>query len=197
VSIVVGLTAVGVFFQGVYLLTSIGLNITKQTRYYPIATITAACVNVGLNFLLIPRLGIVGAGWANAAAYGVQAWLGYRLSQRFYPIAYEWGRIVRVCGAAAAAYLTAIALPSIQLPVNPRSTLASVPDILARGTAVVVMFVSLLAMTGFFHASELNALRALRRKGQPPRRQMRSADSTEMAGDVAATDLEPPDEPDR
>lgn len=197
VSIVVGLTAVGVFFQGVYLLTSIGLNITKQTRYYPVATITGACVNVGLNFLLIPRLGIVGAGWANAAAYGVQAWLGYTLSQRFYPIAYEWGRIVRVCGAAAAAYLTAMALPSIQLPVNQRSTLASVPDIFARGTAVVVVFAALLTISGFFHASELDALRALRRKGQRPRRQVRSADSTEMAGDVAATDLEPPDEPDR
>ena len=32
----------GVLFQGVYLLTSIGLNITKQTRYYPVATIAAA-----------------------------------------------------------------------------------------------------------------------------------------------------------
>ena len=28
----------GVFFQGVYLLTSIGLNITKRTQYYPVST---------------------------------------------------------------------------------------------------------------------------------------------------------------
>jgi O-antigen/teichoic acid export membrane protein len=195
VSVVVALTALGVFFQGVYLLTSIGLNITKRTQYYPIATITAAGVNVGLNFVLIPRLGIVGAGWANAIAYGVQAWLGYTLSQRFYRIAYEWGRIVRICGAAAAGYLAAIAVPSIHPPVDPRSSLAAVPDILARGAIVLSVFGGLLTITGFFHAAELDAVRALRRRGQPPMRQVRAADSTEMAGDIVATDLEPPDEP--
>ena len=34
---------------------------------------TAAATNIGLNFVLIPRLGIVGAAWANGAAYAVQA----------------------------------------------------------------------------------------------------------------------------
>ena len=37
----------GVLFQGVYLLTSIGMNITKQTRYYPVATVAAAATSVG------------------------------------------------------------------------------------------------------------------------------------------------------
>ena len=37
---VVAWTSVGVFFQGVYLLTSIGLNITRRTRYYPVSTAT-------------------------------------------------------------------------------------------------------------------------------------------------------------
>jgi O-antigen/teichoic acid export membrane protein len=197
VSIVVALTALGVFFQGIYLLTSIGLNITKRTQYYPVATIAAAGVNVGLNFLFIPRLGIVGAGWANAIAYAVQAALGYMLSQRFYPIAYEWGRIARICAAATAGYLAGIAVPSIHLPVDPRSALAAVPDLLERGTIVVIVFGGLLAITGFFHAAELRAVRALLRKAQPPARRIRAADSTEMAGDIVATDLEPPDEADR
>ena len=37
---------VGVVFQGFYLLTSIGLNITKHTEYYPVATAIGAVVNV-------------------------------------------------------------------------------------------------------------------------------------------------------
>ena len=82
-------TAVGVLSPGLYLLTSIGLNITKHTRYYPVSTIAGAGCNVGLNFVLIPRFGILGAAWANAAAYAVQAAVAYRFSQRFYPIAYE------------------------------------------------------------------------------------------------------------
>ena len=65
-------TAVGVFFYGIYLLTSIGLNITKQTQFYPVSTAIGAAANLGLNFLLIPHYGIVGAAWANAAAYALR-----------------------------------------------------------------------------------------------------------------------------
>lgn len=194
VSLVVGFTSLGVFFQGVYLLTSIGLNITKQTQYYPVATMTAAAVNVGLNVLLIPRMGIVGAGWANFVAYAVQAALGYILSQRFYRIDYEWGRIARVCVAAVVAYVIAMMLPSIRPSIDAHKVVAWVPDVLARGTAVVVVYVGLLVLTGFFHSGELAALKALRRQGQPAQAHVRAADSTEMAGDIASTDLEAPEE---
>jgi O-antigen/teichoic acid export membrane protein len=191
VSSVIAWTAVGVFFQGVYLLTSIGLNITKQTRFYPVATISAAAVNVGLNFLLIPRYGIVGAAWANGISYGVQAVLGYRLSQRYYPISYEWGRLARVCAAALTGYLIAILLPRLDVALDPRSSLAPVPDALLRGGVVVVVFGGLLFVTGFFHAEELERLRALRR-GSPPLPAQRAPDSTERAGEIVATDIEPP-----
>jgi O-antigen/teichoic acid export membrane protein len=192
VSLIVAFTSIGVFFQGFYLLTSIGLNITKQTQYYPVATISAAAVNVTLNLLLIPRLGIVGAGWANAVAYAVQAMVGYFLSQRFYPIAYEWARIARVCAAAATAYLAAILLPALPVHVDPHRAVAWVPDVLMRGTTVVIVFGGLLAVTGFFHSGELDRLRALRRRGGPSRT-TRAPDSTEMAGEVVATDIEAPE----
>jgi O-antigen/teichoic acid export membrane protein len=193
VSVIILFTGLGVFFQGLYLLSSIGLNITKRTQYYPVATMTAAAANVGLNIVLIPRLGIVGAAWANGIAYAVQAVLGYVLSQRFYPIAYEWARVTRVCGAAAVAYVAAILLPSIRLPVDPRSTLAPAGDILTRGLTVVIVFVGLLAVTGFFQPEELRRLGALRRRSQPPRPTLKSTDSTEMAGEIVATDIEVPE----
>jgi O-antigen/teichoic acid export membrane protein len=193
VGTVIAWTAIGVFFQGIYLLTSIGLNITKRTQFYPVATMTAAAANVGLNVLLIPHYGIVGAAWANGIAYAVQAVLGYVLSQRFYPIAYEWGRIARVTVAAAAAYLAAMLLPSIHLPVDPRSTLAPVPDLLARGMTVIGVYAALLGLTGFFQPEELRGLAALRRRSQPPRPTLKSTDSTEMAGEIVATDIETPE----
>ena len=193
VAVVIGFTGIGVFFQGIYLLTSIGLNITKRTQYYPVATMTAAAANVGLNLALVPRLGIVGAAWANGVAYAVQAGLGYVLSQRFYPVAYEWGRIARVVAAGAAGYVAAAALPRIPIAVDPRSTLAAVPDLLARGVTVVAVFTGLLAVTGFFHAEEIARLRALRRRSQPPAATLRAPDSTEMAGEIVATDIEAPE----
>lgn len=193
VGTVIAWTAIGVFLQGVYLLTSIGLNITKRTQYYPVATITAAATNIILNFVLIPAYGIVGAAWANGAAYAVQAGLGYTFSQRFYPIAYEWGRIVRACLAGIAAYAAARMLPSVDLAVDPRSTLAPLPDLLFRGVTVLVVFIGLLVLTGFFHAEELRRLRALRRGSAPVAATNRAPDSTEMAGEIVATDIGVPE----
>jgi O-antigen/teichoic acid export membrane protein len=193
VATVISWTAIGVFLQGVYLLTSIGLNITKQTQYYPAATMTAAATNVALNFVLIPGYGMVGAAWANGAAYAVQAGLGYAFSQRFYPIAYEWGRIVRVCLAGIAAYVAATLLPSIRIVTDTRSTLAPIPDVLARGVTVIVVFVGLLAMTRFFHADELRRLGAMRRRSAPVTATNRPPDSTEMAGEIVATDIGVPE----
>lgn len=192
VETVITWTAIGVFLQGVYLLTSIGLNITKRTEYYPVATISAALVNILLNFALVPRFGIVGAAWANGAGYGVQAVIGYVFSQRFYPIAYEWGRLLRVCAAAVVATAVARMLPSITLPVSARSILAPLPDLLLRGATVVVVFVGLLAVTKFFHAAELRRLVALgqRRPGRPT---LEAPDSTEMAGEIVATDIRVPE----
>ncbi|HET7696455.1 MAG TPA: lipopolysaccharide biosynthesis protein [Vicinamibacterales bacterium] len=193
VETVITWTAIGVFLQGFYLLTSIGLNITKRTEYYPAATLSAAAVNIVLNFALIPRFGIVGAAWANGAGYAVQAAVGYVFSQRFYPIEYEWGRLIRVCAAAGAATLAARLLPAITLPVSARSILAPVPDLLARGVTVVVVFVALLALTGFFHAAELRRLAQLRSRGAGRRPPPAPPDSTEMAGEIVATDIGVPD----
>src|SRR5438874_5696400 len=146
------LTSIGFLLQGVYLLTSIGLNITKRTLYYPIATAAAAGTNVALNFLLIPHYGIVGAAWANAAAYGTQAALGFRFSQRFYRIDYEWGRLARVADIAIVAATIARMLPSVRLVgVDPRGAMASIPDVFLRGTTVIVVYGGLLAITGFFN----------------------------------------------
>jgi peptidoglycan biosynthesis protein MviN/MurJ (putative lipid II flippase) len=193
VATVITWTAIGVFLQGFYLLTSIGLNITKRTQYYPVATMSAAAANIALNFVLIPTHGIVGAAWANGAAYAIQAGLGYTFSQRFYPIRYEWGRIARVCLAAVAAYAVAGALPSIHLAVDPRSTLAPMPDLLVRGVTVIVVFGGLLAVTRFFHADELRRLGAIRRGSAPVTATSRAPDSTEMAGEIVATDIGVPE----
>lgn len=179
---VVTWTAVGVFFYGVYLLTSIGLNITSHTSYYPVSTAVGAAVNVGLNLALVPAYGILGAAWANGAAYAIQSAIAFRFSQRFYPISYERGRIARAVGAALAGYAAAWLLPDM----------TSLAGVLARGTTVLVVMVGLLWITGFFNAAELqwlNSLR-LRRGGRAP--VTTAPDATEMAGEIVSVDV--PDE---
>jgi len=193
VETIIGFTALGVFLQGFYLLTSVGLNITKQTQFYPVATISAAVTNIALNLVLIPRFGLVGAAWANGAGYAVQAALGYVLSQRVYPVTYEWGRIARVCIAGIAAYGAAMMLPSIRLAVSARSSLAPLPDLLARGVTVVLVFVALLALLRVFRAGELRRLRMLGTRRPPVQPTSGSPQSTEQAGEIVAAGIEVPD----
>ena len=141
----------GVGLQGIYLLTSIGLNITKRTAYYPVTTGLATVAALGANLMLVPRFGAIGAAWSNVIAYGVLAAAGMALSQRFYPIRYEWARVWRL---VAAGVLAAIAG---QLVLG--STVAPLAGVLVRGTCAVAVFAATLAATGFFRPREISAAR--------------------------------------
>ena len=179
---IVAWTAVGVLFQGIYLLTSIGLNLTKHTEYYPVATMTAAGANIGLNLLLIPRFGILGAAWANAVGYALQAMIAFRFSQRFYPITYERGRLARVAAAGLIAALAGRALPEMTPWVG----------VIARGATVTASYASLLWMTGFFRREEIATLRRLRSRKPSATAAMAPPATTELAGEIVAAEL--PDE---
>jgi O-antigen/teichoic acid export membrane protein len=145
--------AAGVLFQGVYLLTSIGLNITKRTEYYPLATSAAAATSVVANLLLIPRYGVMGAAWSSTLSYAVLAAAAMGFSQRVYPMRYEWSRVGLVIVAGAA---TAIAARTL-VP----ESLAALPGLLLRGTLVALGYPLLLLAAGFFRPGERERLHAL------------------------------------
>jgi O-antigen/teichoic acid export membrane protein len=142
-----------VVLQGVYLLTSIGLNITKRTIFYPVSTGLAAATAVALNFILIPRFGMIGAAWSNAAAYGVLAISGFAFSQAVYPIRYEWARLARIAAAGALATLAG------SLILHPG--IWPLWGILLRGSTVVLTFLGTLALLGFFEPREINRARLI------------------------------------
>ena len=175
---VVGWTALAVLFQGVYLLTSIGLNLTKQTKYYPVATISAAAANVALNFALIPRFGLIGAAWANTAAYALQAALAFAFSQRFYSLTYEYGRLTRIIVVGLIAYVAGDTLP-------PLAPMLAIP---LRVLTVLVVFIGLLWISGFFKAEELAVIRRLRARPGGDAAVL-AADATELAGEIISAEL--------
>ncbi len=141
----------GVGLQGIYLLTSIGLNITKRTVYYPVATGIATAAAIGASLLLVPKYGAIGAAWSNVAAYAVLAAVGMALSQRFYPIAYDWSRLWRLVAAGILAVVTA------RLAAGP--AIAPLAGVLLRGSCAVAVFAATLAASGFFEPRELAAIR--------------------------------------
>ena len=66
VFIVVGITMSSF---ALFAIANYGLQLKKRTMQVLGITLVAALMNVGMNFLLIPRLGYMGAAWATAAAY--------------------------------------------------------------------------------------------------------------------------------
>jgi O-antigen/teichoic acid export membrane protein len=144
---------VAVTLQGWYLLTSIGMNITKHTEYYPVAAGAAALANVVANIFLIPRFGIMGPAWSNVISYAVLSGVAFVLSQRFYPIRYEYGRVARIVAAGLTGWGAAVFLV-------PQSAHPLV-GIVSKGAVVVLLFPAVLAGTGFFRARELDRLAGL------------------------------------
>lgn len=182
--------ALGVMCQGLYLVGSIGLIITRRTSSYPIATGIAAITSVTANTLLIPRFGMMGAAYSQTIAYATLMVVTVAFSQRAYPIAYEWGRLARVAAAGASAFAAGITLP----PYGPAILVLGL-----RGVAVVAVYGLVLFGTGFFTAGEYRVLLDLRQRFQArPRRPAvePAGDEVEMAGEIVASGPEPPVNPD-
>jgi O-antigen/teichoic acid export membrane protein len=165
----------GVALQGMYLLTSIGLNITKHTEYYPAATGIAAATSVGANLLLVPTFGIMGAAWSNVLAYGVLALVSWRFSNRFFPIDYETGRLARVVAAGVLAVAAArFLVPELQ----------PVVGFFVRGCLVVVVYVGVLVGTRFFIPHEIAQMSALVAHVRRRKVIEEPADAAELAGEL-------------
>lgn len=143
----------GVLFQGIYLVTSIGLVITKKTRAYPIATGAAAVVAIASNLALIPRFGMLGAAWSNVLAYAALTGITAMLSHRAYPIHYEWARLTRVVFAGITSFVVGHALIESGLDTTFAVLLACI--------AAPAAFVLVLLVTGFLRGGELQALREI------------------------------------
>jgi O-antigen/teichoic acid export membrane protein len=141
---VVPLIATAIGLQGIYQLTSIGLNLTSRTEFYSVSTITAAILGMASGLWLIPRFGVAGAALTVLVAYAVQAIIAFALAQRLYPVAYETGRLVRVAIAGIAATVIALSLPSMP----------ALAGLVVRGTTTVLAYVLILALTGFFRPTE-------------------------------------------
>jgi len=100
-----GLTIVPVvllayLFLGISNVVVAGIYIEKQTSRLPLITFAGATVNVAGNFLLIPLWGIMGAAVATLLSYAVMAVSAYFITQRIFPVKYEFSRILKIALAA-------------------------------------------------------------------------------------------------
>jgi O-antigen/teichoic acid export membrane protein len=92
-------------FTGAYTVFVVGVYLEKKTKYLPLVTGAGALLNVIANFILIPKIGILGAALATLLSYIVMASGMYIASQKFYYVTYEWKRIVRLVSVSAVIFI--------------------------------------------------------------------------------------------
>jgi O-antigen/teichoic acid export membrane protein len=107
---VVPLLAISYILLGMCSILVAGIQISNKTQYASYSFMIAAGVSLGMNFLLVPRLGMMGAAMASLTAYAVLNFLYFAISQRFYYIAHEFRRILLIFAAGIALYAVAMIL---------------------------------------------------------------------------------------
>jgi O-antigen/teichoic acid export membrane protein len=138
-AVVVPVIMLGYWCYGVFVNLLVGIHLEEKTIYLPLLTGCGALLNAGLNFALIPWLGMLGAAWATALAYAAMMVWGYFLAQKIYPVAYEWRRLIKVAALTLALFLVD---KSLGLNIWLRACL-------------LLSFPFLLWLIGFFEQSEL------------------------------------------
>ncbi len=151
----IGLISAAVTLYALYMVMVVILGRTGRTEFNLPAAISALVVNVVLNLILVPAMGIVGAALALVASYLVVIVLMYVFTQRLFPVPYQWGRLARVV-------LTAAALVGIGEALVPTSGLLG---FLLRGL-LFAAYPLLLWVTGFFTAGERAWIARLREPGR-------------------------------
>jgi len=78
-------------------ITSVGISLSRKTKYIALGSLVAAIANVLLNVLLIPRWGILGASIATAISFTVLTLGYYGICRKIYPINFERKAILKIC----------------------------------------------------------------------------------------------------
>jgi O-antigen/teichoic acid export membrane protein len=122
------------------------------TRNFP-AALAGLAVNVALLVVLVPPLGIAGAGVALCGAYVVMLAAMYAFARRLFEVSFEWGRLAQVVVVAGGIAVAG----ELLLPTS------GALGLLERATALAAIPVVLLA-SGFFRPDERARMRALARR---------------------------------
>jgi O-antigen/teichoic acid export membrane protein len=151
----IGLITTAVTLYALYMVMVVILGRTGRTKFNFPAAIAALVVNVVLNLLLVPSMGIVGAGLALVASYLVVVALMYGFTQRLFPVPYQWGRLARVV-------LTSAVLVGLGEALMPTSGFAG---LLGR-VVLFAAYPAVLFASGFFTPGERLWIARLRHPGE-------------------------------
>src|SRR5580704_6529604 len=158
-AVIVPLLAFSQALQGLAAFTEAGISLGNRPAYISGIAIACAAANIALNFLLVPRYGLLGAGWATLTSFVLWNALHVYFSRRFYRIQFDVRRFAHAGFVGALLIVLARMIPA---DLNP---LIACP---LKGV-LVLAYPALLLATGFLTPDEWdkmsNGMRGARRGG--------------------------------
>jgi O-antigen/teichoic acid export membrane protein len=156
VATILPMLALSVVLDSASRVLNIGITLRKRTIYGPILTFAALGINVALNFALIPRYGSLGATIATFFSYIFFCALRYWVSNLFFKVRYEWGRVFTILGIGT--LMVAIYYVMDYLRGEAPQTITLLLSLGVK-TLLALSFPLLLWALGFYHDRELNRVR--------------------------------------
>jgi O-antigen/teichoic acid export membrane protein len=142
--------ALGWSLYGLYLIFVVISGRARRTRRNLPAALAGLVVNVVALLVLVPALGISGAGIALVLAYVVMIGVIYALTRSLFTVGFEWGRLARLLGVLVGVSVAG----ELLLPTS------GAAGFILRGLAWCAIW-PLLRVVGFFSRAELARLGAL------------------------------------
>jgi len=147
---------------GVRAVSALGLYLSKETKYLARNTSIALAVSIALNFLVIPKWGVLGSAWATVLAFALLLTLTFRDAQRFYPIHYEYKKLALMGGVGLTLFTIVLFLP-----------FTGYLSFLSKGV-LLLLFPFLLYPFNFYEPIELLRIQQSWQKWRDPRRWKRN-----------------------
>jgi O-antigen/teichoic acid export membrane protein len=151
---VVPLLSLSYVFYGAYFVANTGIQLKRKTHYVAYIVGIAAALQIGLNLLLIPDMGMIGAALNTAISYLAMPIMVVVVSRRFYYVSYEYKRIGMIFVVITVIYFLSrlIQIENPILSFGLRGLIASA-------------FPLVLAIVGFYTEDEKKRIRQLLRRG--------------------------------
>ncbi len=99
------------FFQAAAALMDAGFYVRRRTGLKLYITLASTVVVLVLYVVLIPTYGAMGAAAATVGGFAFLAVCTWSITQRIFPVAYEWGRLADLGGLAAGLWMVSRFLP--------------------------------------------------------------------------------------
>ena len=90
---IIPIIALAYLFYALYLLQLPSVYLLEKSKWVAWIRGIGAGMNILLNFILIPKFGIMGAASATCVSFITMVLILYFLNQKFFPIKYEWTKL--------------------------------------------------------------------------------------------------------